>query len=137
MQSILRKVKDIEASEPGMPGWVHPTEVVRATSCSNQLAFLSKQGVKEWLCHDLRLGYLAFCPMCQFHLNLLQKFNFAQGSLVDPIFRLCPEMKEQVDIDGLTWVALNFFSAAKLSQRKLSHPKLNNRESEPLRNNLP
>ena len=126
-----------KASEPGMPGWVHPTEVVRATSCSNQLAFLSKQGVKEWLCHDLRLGYLAFCPMCQFHLNLLQKFNFAQGSLVDPIFRLCPEMKEQVDIDGLTWVALNFFSAAKLSQRKLSHPKLNNRESEPLRNNLP
>ena len=66
-----------KASEPGMPGWVHPTEVVRATSCSNQLAFLSKQGVKEWLCHDLRLGYLAFCPMCQFHLNLLQKFNFA------------------------------------------------------------
>ena len=52
-----------KASEPGMPGWVHPTEVVRATSCSNQLAFLSKQGVKERLCHDLRLGYLASCPI--------------------------------------------------------------------------
>ena len=37
-----------DASKPGMPGWVHPAEVVRATSSSNQLPHLKqKQGVND------------------------------------------------------------------------------------------
>ena len=71
---------------------------------------------------------MASIPMWRFHwnilqnlanLNLLQKFNFAQGSSVDPIFRLCPEMKEQVDIDGLTSVALNFFFGCKIKPTEI------------------
>ena len=53
------------------------------------------------------------------HRTEEQKFNFAQGSSVDPIFRLCPEMKEQVDIDGLTWVALNFFFGCKIKPTEI------------------
>ena len=34
-----------QALKPGMPGWVHPAEVVRAAGSSNQLAHLSKNRV--------------------------------------------------------------------------------------------